>query len=57
MTNTDFVWSRQAGAGRDGQEAAWTGRSRPGRAGADRQAGMNKLGTRLYLMPLPMMEA
>ena len=38
----------QAGDGLDGQEAAWTGKSR--------QAGMNKLGTRLYLVPLPMME-
>ena len=36
----------RGGAG--GQERAWTGKSR--------QAGMNKLGTRLYLVPLPMME-
>ena len=64
MTNTDFVWSRRvgagldgqerAGAGLDGQEAAWTGKSRQ----ADRhEQAWSKLGTRLDLMPLPMMEA
>lgn len=36
-----------------GQEAAWTGRSGQEAAWTD----MNKLGTRLDLMPLPMMEA
>ena len=36
-----------------GQEAAWTGRSGQEAAWTD----MNKLGTRLYLVPLPMMEA
>ena len=43
----------QAGTGMAGQEAAWTGRSGQEAAWTD----MNKLGTRLDLMPLPMMEA
>ena len=53
MTNTDFVWSRQeqqagrqAGGGLEGQEQ--TGRQ---------EQAWSKLGTRLDLMPLPMMEA